>query len=213
MTCGQEKMKILHLIFDFDGTIVDNLDSVFALVKEILAEKGTRLPGELKDLRQKGIRQVIKELKISKSEWLKHYRRLKETIGDSLMKSDPVEGLPEVLRELSKNCDLYVMSSNKKENITEFLEKHRLLEYFSGVYEDSSYFGKHGTLKKIIRDLKLARGEVAYVGDESRDIEATKKAGIISIAVTWGFEGETPLRSEAPDFLLHESKELLAVVG
>lgn len=203
---------IKTLIFDFDGTIVDNLDSVFALVKEILADKDIQLPGDLKDLRQRGIRQVVKELKISKLEWLKHYRRLRETIRDSLMKSEPSKDLPRVLKELSKKCDLYVMSSNKKENITEFLKKHGLMEYFSGVYEDDSYFGKHETLRRIIKDLKLSPSEVAYVGDEARDIEAAKKAGILAAAVTWGFEGNAPLRGEAPDYLLREPRELLTII-
>jgi len=203
---------IKSLIFDFDGTIVDNLESVFVLVKEILADKGIQLTGDLADLRQKGVRQVVKELKISKLEWLKHYRRLKETIKDSLMKSDIVFGLPEVLIELSKGCDLYVMSSNKKSNIEEFLKQNNLLDIFKGVFEDHSYFGKDETLKKIVKDLELASEQVAYVGDETRDVEAAKKAGIISIAVTWGFEGRDPLKNESPDYLLCEPKELLATV-
>lgn len=67
-------------------------------------------------------------------------------------------------------------------------------------------------LKKIIKELKINPGEVAYIGDEARDIEAAKKAGILAVAVTWGFEGEIPLRNEDPDYLLHKPKELLTLV-
>jgi len=74
-------------------------------------------------------------------------------------------------------------------------------EYFSGIFEDNSYFGKHVGLQKIVINQRLDPNNVYYIGDETRDIAASKKAGIKSIAVTWGYAGDIPLSDAKPDYL------------
>ena len=41
-----------------------------------------------------------------------------------------------------------------------------------------------------------------YVGDEDRDIIASKKVNIKTIAVTWGFNSKEKLSREKPDYLV-----------
>lgn len=41
-------------------------------------------------------------------------------------------------------------------------------------------------LKKVINHYQMNHSQTFYVGDETRDIEAEKKANIYSIAVIWG---------------------------
>jgi phosphoglycolate phosphatase-like HAD superfamily hydrolase len=60
-----------------------------------------------------------------------------------------------------------------------------------------------------IRDShKLDPSKVFYIGDETRDIEAAKKAGIKSIAVTWGYNTKAILDNSNPDFLCESTDAL-----
>ena len=96
-------------------------------------------------------------------------------------------------------------------NGEKYLVKNNIDKYFDGVYEDDSYFGKEEGLKKILKDIKIDENDAVYFGDESRDIIAAKKVGIKTVAVTWGFEGSTPLSATNPDFLINKPEELLTI--
>jgi len=54
--------------------------------------------------------------------------------------------------------------------------------------------------------------EVIYVGDETRDIEASQKINIKVIVVSWGFNSRTVLAEHNPDFLIHQPQELIEVM-
>ena len=78
-----------------------------------------------------------------------------------------------------------ILSSNSKENIQRFLGMHDG-EMFDFVYTAKSIFGKDQTLKKLLKERGYAKEEVLYVGDELRDAEACRKAGIACALVTCG---------------------------
>ena len=50
-----------------------------------------------------------------------------------------------------------------------------------------------------------------YIGDETRDIRASQKAGINVAAATWGFNSLDALRSQNPTYLLDHPSDLLKV--
>jgi phosphoglycolate phosphatase-like HAD superfamily hydrolase len=55
-----------------------------------------------------------------------------------------------------------------------------------------------------------ARSDLAvYLGDSARDIEASRRAGIISAAVLWGFGDGDKLRAEGPDFVFKDPADAL----
>ena len=54
--------------------------------------------------------------------------------------------------------------------------------------------------------------EVIYVGDEERDIIASKKARIKNIAVTWGFNSKEKLSREKPDYIVDSPMQIIEIV-
>ena len=64
----------------------------------------------------------------------------------------------------------------------------------------------------MLREKKFDKKDVLYVGDETRDITAAKKAKIKVVAVTWGFSSRKGLEKYKPDFLIDKPEELLEVV-
>jgi phosphoglycolate phosphatase len=164
-------------------------------------------------LRDVGVKNFMQEINVSKLELLSIYKDIKKEIRLHLLDSPPVKDLKNILEELATNYQLYIFSSNNRETIVSYLSKYDLDKYFTDIFEDDSYFGKDAGLKKIIKTKKLNPQETFYLGDESRDILASKKAGLKSVGVLWGFEGESPLASAQPDYLLSTPQELLKLAN
>ncbi len=64
-----------------------------------------------------------------------------------------------------------------------------------------------------MRKKQLTPEEIIYVGDETRDIDASKKINIKVIAVSWGFNSGEALSRHKPDFLIHQPSELIEVTS
>jgi phosphoglycolate phosphatase len=86
-------------------------------------------------------------------------------------------------------------------------------QHFAFVVGYPRLFGKGKALKRILRAERLTRSELLYIGDELRDVEAAKKAGVRVAAVTWGFQKTELLRTGTPDYLVSDPNELVNLVG
>ncbi len=52
-----------------------------------------------------------------------------------------------------------------------------------------------------------------YVGDDKRDIDAGRAAGMATVAAAWGYEGEHPLHTWGADFTCAHPTDLLKLLG
>ena len=66
-------------------------------------------------------------------------------------------------------------------------------------------------MRRLSRAEGVAPGEVLYVGDETRDIEAAKESGLRMAAVTWGYNSAGALAALNPEHLLNSPSELLGI--
>ncbi len=67
-------------------------------------------------------------------------------------------------------------------------------------------------LFEAARRLGVLPQDCCFVGDDLRDIQAAQAAGMVSIAVTWGYCGKTEPTLWKADFLLHKPSDLLPLV-
>jgi phosphoglycolate phosphatase-like HAD superfamily hydrolase len=86
-------------------------------------------------------------------------------------------------------------------------------DLFSFIYSETSLFSKDKSIRKLMKQNNLNLDEILYVGDETRDIEASKKIHIKVIAVTWGFNSGEVLAKHNPDFLIQQPSELIEILG
>ncbi|MEK6545270.1 MAG: HAD hydrolase-like protein, partial [Nitrospinota bacterium] len=73
-------------------------------------------------------------------------------------------------------------------------------------------FSKRRAIKRFIRRHYLSENNIYYVGDETRDIRAAKKAGIKCIAVTWGLNSKSALEALEPSIIVNKPSELVKVL-
>ncbi len=208
-------MSVKVIIFDFDGTLADTLDALVRITNRLAKDFGyqTADPEELPKVRDLSSREIVKQSGISFFKIPFLLKKIREELQPEIQTLNPIHGIKDALIELKKEgyC-LGILTSNSENNVRTFINNQEMQDIFSFVYSETSIFSKDKSLKKLMRRNNLNSEEVIYVGDETRDIEASKKIKIKAIAVTWGFNSGEILAKHQPDFLIHEPSELSNVL-
>ena len=200
-----------HLIFDFDGTIADTMDEVVKIYNELQKKCGfEKIEKEnLKVLQNKKPLAILRELKIPLLKLPLLMAQVRTELKKRMHKLKPKENMDKILATMKKqDYKMYIVSSNSAENIQLFLNKNEL-PFFEHIYTDRSIIYKHKKIEKLIKDCNLDKNKTIYIGDEVRDIQAARKAGIKVVAVSWGYNRQTSLANAKPDFLVNDPLELV----
>jgi phosphoglycolate phosphatase len=203
------------IIFDFDGTIADTVDALVSIANRLAVEFGyiQITPDQLTLLRNFSSREIIKYSGVSLFKIPFLVKKVKAELKDKIQELQPIPGMKESLIELQNHgYQLGIITSNSKDNVTAFLRINELDNLFEFIYSGVTIFGKTTIINNVMKQKQLKPQRVIYVGDETRDIEASKKANIKVIAVTWGFNSAEILSKQNPDFLIHQPSELLQVI-
>ena len=202
------------IIFDFDGTIVDVLPSLINILNRLSGKYGYNIikEGDVNKLRAKTSKEMLKSVGISLLKLPFVVKSVKLELRKEIEFLKPVHGIKEALLRLRKHgYKLGIVTSNSEENVKKFLEANNL-PCFDFVYSGSSFFGKAGMIKSILESQRLNTEETVYVGDETKDVDAAKNAGVQIISVSWGFNSRQILEKQKPDFLIDAPNELIKIV-
>ncbi|WP_414527460.1 HAD-IA family hydrolase [Nodularia chucula] len=204
------------IIFDFDGTIADTVDALVTIANRLAVEFGyvQITSEELALLKNFTSREIIKYSGISLFKIPFLLKKVKGELKHKIHELKPIEGIDAALIELhNQGYRLGIITSNSQDNVTAFLENNQLEQLFDFIYSGVTIFGKTTIINNVLRQKQIKTEAVVYVGDETRDIEASRKANIKVIAVTWGFNSPEALAKQNPDFLIHKPSELLDVMA
>lgn len=203
------------LVFDFDGTIADTFDAGVMILNKLAGEFGFR-PLHAKDLekaRDMRTHQLVTFLGVPARKMSRIARRGSEELHDCIHSIQPLPGMPEALRELhALGYTLGIITSNTELNVRIFLRTHGL-EVFDFIRCSSKLLGKARMIRSVIRKQHVHAADILFVGDETRDIEASQKVGIRIAAVTWGYNSRRSLVAMKPDFVFEDPKELVALLS
>ena len=208
-------MAYRTIIFDFDGTLADTLEESRLIFNRLAPDYKLRevAAEELPALRHFSLKELLNHLSIPK-------RRVPGLIarGTSMMRGNItnlslIDGLDEIIPQMRDRCDAFgVLTSNASANVDLFLRAKGLRSHFNFISSTSKLTGKAKHLRAIRKTFSLKSEEMLYVGDEIRDIKASKKAGIPVAAVTWGFNSPEALTAERPEHIISSPEEFLALL-
>lgn len=200
------------IIFDFDGTIADTVEALVVIANRLAIEFGYPqiTPEELALLRNLTSREIIKYSGISVFKIPFLVKKVKGELKRKIPELKPISGIKEALFTLKeKDYRLGIITSNSEDNVKEFLRINNLDGTFEFIYSGVTIFGKTTIINNVLKQKQIKSSEAIYVGDETRDIEASQKANIKVIAVTWGFNNEEVLAKQNPNFVIRYPRELL----
>ncbi|MEM7579126.1 MAG: HAD-IA family hydrolase [Cyanobacteria bacterium P01_A01_bin.80] len=203
------------IIFDFDGTIADTVDALVNIANSLALEFNYAqiTPEEFLILRNLTSREIFKYSGIPLFKIPFLLKKVKKELKNKIPELKPIPEIEETLVELKENGNrLGIITSNSKSNVKEFLKINNLDNLFEFVHTGVTIFGKTTIINNVLKQKQIKIQEVIYVGDETRDIEASKKAQIKICSVTWGFNSEEALAKQNPDFLIHHPRELVEII-
>lgn len=188
------------LIFDFDGTLADTFPWFASILNDVADRYGFRRVGEsdVARLRSLDARSVMDELGVPLWKAPMIARHLRALASRDAATLRPFPGVRETLAALARQgYTIAVVSSNAETTIRTVLgpETAGLIARFScGV----SLFGKAKKLRRLVRDLRVSPREALLIGDEIRDADAARNAGIDFGAVAWGYTAPEALARAKP---------------
>lgn len=211
-------MKWKLVIFDLDGTLVDTIEDLGTAVNFALESKGlpTHPIEAYKLMVGNGMRNLVYRA-------MPDDRKEDKALWDELLKiflgyyyehitvhSRPYAGMVELLEEL---CDAGVkvaVASNKIQRGTQDL----MARLFPRVNFASVLGGRDGVplkpdpsvVKEILAATGVAAEDAVLVGDSATDTATAANAGVLSIAVTWGFRPEDA--ASTSDFAVERVSDL-----
>jgi len=210
---------IKGVIFDFDGVIANTLDFIF---KEIINfsrhfnVKNLKEKQIIEKIRQSNYKDLFKKFQIN---WLKLpiilflIKRAQYRLFEQIDDIRPFPKIKKLLNFLKKNQYLvFLVSSNIRKNIDRFLEINQL-NVFDNIYTSNNFFGKDKIFLEILKKYRLKKEEVVYIGDELRDLQATKKAGIKFIGVSWGLARKKVFQENRADFIVKNPDEIIKIIS
>lgn len=207
--------KIKYIILDFDGTIADTIGLALNIYNRIAPEYKCN-PVKEEDrgmLRAKRPQDLLKEYGVSNLKLISILLRIRKEMINLIPEIKLINGIKDSLKEIiNSGLRAGILTSNSRKNVNSFLEKNNLSDLIDFVYSGKSLFGKDRVLMHLLHQENISGEEVIYVGDETRDIEASKRAGIPVIAVSWGLNCREILESLNPDQIADTPEDLYRCV-
>jgi phosphoglycolate phosphatase len=185
------------IIFDLDGTLSDSFPWFLSVASSIADKHGFQRIDDVQAMRGKTSREIINALNVPlwRLPWIaRDTRKLKSL---SLHKIPLFPDVPEMLAALvQQGLTLAVVSSDSEQNARRALGPAvSFPKYFAC---GAALFGKARKFKQVMKAAGIAAGATLAIGDEVRDAEAAKAAGVDFAGVAWGYATVDALAKTEP---------------
>ncbi|MEY5050756.1 MAG: hypothetical protein RLZZ619_686 [Pseudomonadota bacterium] len=211
------------VFFDLDGTLADTAPDLVAAANLLRIARGLApLPYEvLRPTASAGARGLIQgafgydnqhpQFEELRDEFLTNYEK------NICVHSKLFEGMDDLLQELEKEQVLWGIVTNKVERFT-----HPLLKLMSLHERSAAIVGGDTTphskphpapILKAAEICNINPAQCLYVGDDLRDIEAGRAAGMKTVAAAYGYCGcDEPVNAWGADYIIEHPSELRSIV-
>ena len=209
------------VLFDLDGTLIDSAPGLGWAADLMRTRRGLpSLPlACYRPLAGAGARGMI-AIALGKTVSSPDFNDLKEEFFktyESCMLSHckPFSGVPEMINELQRQHLKWGIVTNKAKRFT--LPIVNIIPTFSNVHavvsgDSTAYAKPHPEpLLEAARQLGVLASECIYVGDDKRDIDAAKAAGMPGYAALWGYLGEHSVDTWGAEGILKSAVDVLAI--
>ena len=201
------------VIFDLDGTLADSFPWFLRNVNDVADRFGFRriADGDVEQLRHAGSREILRRLEVplwKLSGISSHMRRMKSADLAGIPLFPDAEAMLRRLRD--GGVSLALVSSDNETNARRQLGA--AANHFAHFDCGASLFGKATKFRRLVKRTGVAPQQILSVGDEVRDIEAARAAGIACAAVMWGYAAPNALRALGPDVVFERMEDVATML-
>jgi phosphoglycolate phosphatase len=196
------KEKII--IFDFDGVIADSFEIAFAINQisrpAITRERYRKLfDGNIYDA-------VLEDTAVSEVDFFAEYGRRFKNLGID-------DRIKPVLKKISENFRLFIISSTTDLIINEYLGRHRILHYFTEVFGCDAETSKVKKFNLLFEKYQVAPTEAIFITDTSGDIKEARQAKVnFIVGILGGYQSEATLEQAQADTIAEDFSDFLQII-
>jgi len=215
------------IIFDLDGTLINSEAIILGAQYEAFRRCGRAHPGREAGLGIVGLTLDIAMARLAGLEepddvLTETYRQVfgamrVQAETDPSLDEPLFPGVAETLAELKRHSGLKLgIATGKSRKGAEFIvARHGWQGLFDTVQsaDDAPSKPHPGMIQRAIAETGSAPARTAMVGDSSFDIEMAVAAGVVPVAVSWGFQPVENLVALGARHVLREFPELPAALG
>lgn len=213
-------MKYTDIFFDLDGTITDSGKAITTCARYALEQMG------IKNETDENLRRFIGPSLMDSFQRLYGMDEEKAAMATRLFRSLYVDNLMydvtvyPGIEDLLKRCRThglrcYVVTSKVREYARRIIERIGLGEYFTdiiGPAPDDFSSDKSRLIDRAVEEYSLDRSRCVMIGDTRFDIEGAVKAGVDSIAVTYGYGDRALIMMSHPTSTAADAAELAEIL-
>jgi len=202
------------ILFDFDGVLADTLNDLLQFGQEVCDELGvkhTATANDLSSLEVMSFATYGRQLEIPEALIDEFVHRSLEKAAAKKSPPAMFAGLADVVRTLSVEHVLGIVTTNSAQNVNAFLVEHGLEDCFRVIHGIDSPGSKTEKILKARMQFPSQSEDIFMIGDSVSDIRSAKAASIQSIAVGWGHQSLERLVTVEPDYIVRAPTELLRI--
>ncbi len=202
-------------IFDWSGTLVDDLVMVLDATNHVLRQYGKSEIGR-DDFRslfrlpyEEFYQEVIPGVPLAELE--DHFR-----VGFADSEASGVNSplLPHAVDFLSwlheRGKRMFILTSMDSEAFHRHARELGVDHYFEAMY--AGVLDKRDKIHSILDDHGLSAERTVFIGDMRHDIETARHGGIASIAVLTGYQNADQLSKASPDLIVEDLAEIRRII-
>ena len=195
---------IRNFIFDWSGTLVDDLPPVIDATNAVFRHFGKPAMDRAT---------FVREFSLPFTHFYERvlpgvpFEDLDRVFCQAFNAStEPASILPHAKEFLefcaSRDCRMFVLSSALEKQLREQATQAGILHYFEHIYAE--VVDKRERIGDLLAAHGLRSEETAYVGDMEHDIATAKVANLLSIAVLTGYDSREELAAAKPDITVND---------
>ncbi|MDA3855398.1 MAG: HAD-IA family hydrolase [Candidatus Woesearchaeota archaeon] len=188
------------IIFDFDGVIHNTFDLAYGLHKQFH-------PKSSKEIYRSYFEGNLFE-KIDKKFDQQAHDKFRELEYEAFKELKLEREIRDELEKLSKNYDLYIISSNSIKNLNLYFENNNFTNIFKEILAAEAHKSKVEKFKMLFKKYNLDSNSCIFVTDTLGDVLEANNVGVKSIAVDFGFHEKERLEKGNPFKIVSNFKEI-----
>ena len=211
------------ILFDLDGTLIDSAPDLAAAADKLRTDRG--LPSiayeryrPMAGAGARGMLQIAFEMKPDHADYDAYreefYINYERNLTERTFAFKGVEALLAGIK--AKKLRWGIVTNKSKRFTNPLVAQMPLLQGAAAVISGDSTPHTKPHPEPVLAAARIAGIDPAkcwYVGDDRRDIESGRAAGMATIAANWGYMGEHDVSTWGADVVLDQPAQLLAMLG
>jgi len=201
-----------HWIFDWSGTLVDDLGVVIDATNTVLEHYGVDKMDRETFCREFSLpydrfyKKFLPQVDVSELEAL-----FRSGFSDSSQRVSPLPYAYDFLEKLkASGAKMYVLSSMSAPEFEMQADELRMAHFFEATY--AGVLDKREVIGEMMSAHGMGQAETVFVGDMTHDVETAHHAGIMSIGLLTGYNHAAALAEAEPEIMAKNLSVLFPVI-